>query len=531
MTQPEGPSSLDPMAMSARADAAAPPSFAVPPSSFAAPVITVRDSSPGDIPAMVALAREGQKAWGDLPISARVRALSKVKNRLLSRADEIAAVLQAETGKPLEEGLLAEVIPNADLVDYWTHTGQDLLAPSEISLDALSFPGKSGMVYREARGVIALITPWNFPVAIPLRSLLPALLAGNAVVFKPSEVTPRSGALVASLFDGLLPHGVLSVAQGAGDVGAALVAADVDLVVFTGSVRTGKRIALACAERLVPCSLELGGKDAAIVLADANLERAARGIVWGAFTNAGQNCASIERVYVESAIADRFLARVAELTRELRPGLDVGPLTTRAQRDIVVSHLKQAIAGGAEVLAGGLPEGDDLFVPPTVLRVHDERTPLIADETFGPVLPVMVVASADEGIARANDSRYGLTASLWTSHHAHGEALARKLRAGVVTINNHAFTGAIPSAPWTGVGESGHGITNGPHALSELTRPRLVLVDANRAKAELWWYPYTPALRQVAQAMAKLRGGAGFFGRIGALFSLLAAFPKRLLGG
>ena len=297
-------------------------------------------------------------------------------------------------------------------------------------------------------------------------------------------------------------------------------------------VRTGRRIAVACAERLVPCSLELGGKDAAIVLADANLERAAQGIVWGAFTNAGQNCGSIERVYVESAIAEPFLARVAELAKALRPGVDVGPLTTRAQLDVVRDHVTQAIEGGAEVLAGGLPaEGDGLFFPPTVLRMRDERTPLLQDETFGPVLPVFVVASADEGIARANDSRYGLSASLWTRHLALAEARARKLRAGVVTINNHAFTPAIPGAPWTGVGESGHGVTNGPHALAELTRPRLVLVDASGASRELWWYPYTPALRQVALAMAKLRGGAGFFGRIRAFFALLSAFPRRLLGG
>ena len=528
MAEPEGPSSLDPVALSlARPALEAPSPIGASPST-ALP----RVSSTADVEALVALARTAQRGWAGAPISARTRALAKVSRRILERAEEIAALVAEETGKPLEEALLAEVLPNADLLSYWLREGPELLEPTELSLDAISFPRKSATVHRDARGVIGLVTPWNYPVAIPLRTLIPALLAGNAVVFKPSEVTPRCGALVASLFDGLLPHGVLSVAHGGGDVGAALVGSALDLVVFTGSVRTGRKIAVACAERLVPCSLELGGKDAAIVLADADLERAAHGIVWGAFTNAGQNCGSIERVYVESAVAEPFLARVAALATSLRPGIDVGRLTTEAQLAVVRDHVERAIADGAEVLAGGLPSpADGLFFPPTVLRMRDERTPLLQDETFGPVLPVFVVASADEGIARANDSRYGLSASLWTRHLALAESRAQLLRVGVVTINNHAFTPAIPSAPWTGVGESGHGVTNGPHALAELTRPRLVLVDASRAKRELWWYPYTPALRTLALAMAKVRGGAGFFGRIGALFPLVSAFARRLLGG
>jgi acyl-CoA reductase-like NAD-dependent aldehyde dehydrogenase len=302
-------------------------------------------------------------------------------------------------------------------------------------------------------------------------------------------------------------------------------------VVFTGSVATGRKIAVACAERLIPTSLELGGKDAAIVLKDCNLERTARGLVWGAFTNAGQNCASIERVYVEKPIADTLVPRVVALAKELRPGVDTGVLTTERQCDIVRSQLAKAVDAGAEVLAGGPPEEGKLDFPPTVVKVTDEDTPLMQDETFGPILPIVVVGDEEEAIRRANASRFGLTTSVWTKRINHAHEIARRLKSGVVTINNHGFTGAVAAAPWTGTGESGTGITNSPHALAELTRVRFVLEDRSSAKSELWWYPYTPVLRTIVYAMAKMRGGAGIGGRIAAIFELLGALPKRLFGG
>lgn len=494
------------------------------------PLAEIEPTDPSAIAAMVDRARKAQIAWAETSIRDRAMLIEKVKRRLLGRAEEIAALVHRECGKPLEEAALAEVLPNADLIDYWTLSIEELLDETPIDLDPLSYPGKVGRVQKDPRGVIALITPWNYPVAIPLRTLVPALLAGNAVVFKPSEITPRSGALVASLFEGLLPVGVLSVAQGGADVGAALVEADVDLVAFTGSVATGRKIAVACAERLIPTSLELGGKDSAIVLGDCDLERAAHGVIWGAFTNAGQNCASIERVYVEKAIADRFTERVVALTRELRPGIDTAVITTARQAEIVRRHLTEAIACGAEVLSGGAPEEGSLAFPPTVVKVGREDTPLLQEETFGPILPIVVVESADEAIDRTNASRFALTTSLWTRRYNDVPAFARRLRSGVVTVNNHGFTAALPAAPWTGVGATGSGVTNSPHALSALTRPRFILEDRSRAKRELWWYPYTPALRTIAFAMARVRGGASFLGRLTAVFDLVAGFAKRLLG-
>lgn len=493
----------------------------------------VEATAAGDVAALVARAREAQGAWADTPLVQRIEAIFKVRDRILDRGDEIARLLRLEVGKPEAEGWLGEVIADADLVEYWCDAIEEALAPEEVSLDALTYPGKSGQIVRAARGVVGLITPWNFPFAIPLRTLVPALLAGNAVVFKPSEHSPRVGALVAKLFDGLLPQGVLTIVQGAGDVGRAVVGAGVDLVVFTGSVSTGKKIAAACAETLTPVSLELGGKDAAIVLADADLDRAAYGIVWGAFTNAGQNCAGIERVYVDKKVVAQFTQKVVELTKTLRLGDDVGAMTNEAQRAIVERHLELAVADGAKVLCGGQRGEGGLFFQPTVVEVspESEKTPLMDDETFGPILPIVAVDGASDALKRTNASRYALTTSIWSRKADKAAELAPLLRSGVVTINNHAFTAAIAAAPWTGTGETGYGVTNSKHALMELTRPRFVLIDRASARSELWWMPYTPSLLATARAMAVLRSGSkSILQKVAALFSLLANAPKRLMG-
>jgi acyl-CoA reductase-like NAD-dependent aldehyde dehydrogenase len=495
-------------------------------------------AAPANVPATVARARAAQAAWCALSADERIKRISPLKDRVLGRAAEIAALVHEEVGKPEVEALLGEVLPTADVVQYWSRTIVEMLDPEDVELDAIAYPGKEGTIQREARGVVAVIMPWNFPVALPLRTIVPALMAGNAVVFKPSEVTPRSGALVVDLFDGLVPAGVLGLVQGDGEVGAALCGADVDLVVFTGSVASGRKVAHACAERLVPCSLELGGKDAAIVLADADLERAASGVVWGAMMNAGQNCASVERVYVERAVGEAFTKRVCELVASLRMGVEVGPLATPAQRAIVARHVDAAKDAGAEVLVGGPPaegataDGGARQYPPTVVRIADDDTPLMRDETFGPVLPIALVDGPEEAIVRANRSRYGLTASIWTRDRKRARSVAAKLRAGVVTINNHGFTGALPNAPWSGVGETGWGITGSPLALEALTRPRLVLLDRGRARRDLWWFPYTPALTAVALALATLRNGAaGVVARAAALVRLVRAMLARLRGG
>ena len=481
-----------------------------------------------DVASVVKAAREAQASWAELSSERRARTLSKLKKAILERAEEIGKLIHDETGKPEAEALLGEVLASADVVSYWAEIAPEELEPMEAELDPLAYPKKRAMIYREPRGVIALVMPWNFPFALPLRTIVPALLAGNSVVLKPSEITPRTGRLIADLLKGIVPEGVFSVVQGGGDVGSALIEADVDFVVFTGSTATGKKVAHACAELLRPCVVELGGKDAAIVLKDANLERAANGILWGAMMNAGQNCGAVERVYAEKDIAEALAKKIAEAAKALRFKDDVGPLTTAAQRKVVERHLEAAKEAGAKVLAGG--EGiDEQGFQPTVVTMDADDNPLIADETFGPIVPITAVADVEEAIKRANASRYGLTASLWTNDIRAAEKLAPRLRAGVVTINNHSFTGAIPSLPWGGVGESGWGFTGTPLALDHLTRPLAVVVDRNRAPRETWWYPYTPTLKLLALTFAALRGGAsGIGGRIGAFFRLLGLLPKRM---
>jgi acyl-CoA reductase-like NAD-dependent aldehyde dehydrogenase len=490
------------------------------------PSTSVSFVTPEEVAPLVARARAAQPGWNALTVEQRVRLLAPLKERVLDRAEAIGAEVHRETGKPEVEAMLSEVLPTADVVDYWSRCIEELLASVEVELDKTSYPGKAGWTFREPRGTIGLITPWNYPVALPLRTLVPALLAGNTVVWKPSEVAPGSGRLVEELFTGLVPDGVFLVAHGGGDVGQALAEADVDLIVFVGGVETGKRVARACAERVSPCSLELGGKDAAIVLADANLERAANGIVWGALTNAGQNCGAVERVYVEAKIADAFVERVKAEVAALRPGIELGPMTTERQREMVARQVASEEAAGGKIVAGGATR--ERYIPPIVVRVESDTSSLMQEETFGPVIPIAAVADVEEAIRRANDSKYGLTASIWTKDTTRAEALAHRLRVGVVTINNHSFTGALPGAPWGGPKNTGSGVTGSPFALETLTRPRFVLTDTNSAKRELWWYPYTPALRQVAVSMAKMRSrSTGIFGRIGAFFALASAFLKR----
>lgn len=482
-----------------------------------------------DVADKVARARAAQVGWADKSVEDRVRALAPFKKRILQNAERIAKLVHEEVGKPEVEALLGEVLPSADVVAWWSEQIPELLEPVEAELDPLAYGGKTAWTRREPRGVVALIQPWNFPFALPLRTMVPALLAGNAVVFKPSEVSPKCGELIVELLKGLVPDDLVVLAAGDGKVGAELCAADVDCVVFTGSVTTGKKVAHACADRLIPCALELGGKDAAIVLSDCDLERTANGIVWGGLLNAGQNCASIERVYVEKSIADDFTKKVVAKVKALSER-DVGPLSTAAQKAVVERHVADAKDKGAEVLCGGEPGEGNAFEP-TVVSVSDDDSALMKDETFGPVLPIRVVASADEAVKLANASRYGLTASIWSKDVTRAEKLGRRLRAGVVTVNNHGFTGALPQAPWSGVGETGWGITSSPHSLDTLTHPRFVLVDRSRAKKELWWYPYTPTLRAIALAMAKLRGGARSIGEtISALFTVLGSMPRRLSG-
>lgn len=494
-----------------------------------APLDEILETPIEDVASIVEAARAAQRGWAEESIVERIRTLARAKRSLLGAHEAIGALLRAECGKPVAEAIFSELVPTADVFDYWLASIEELVAPVEVELSRVAYPGKAARSYRGPRGVVGLVTPWNYPVAIPLRTIVPALLAGNAVVWKPSEHTSRVAKILAAAFAKHLPEHVLSVVVGGAAQGEALVASKLDAVVFTGGTSTGKKVLRACAETITLASVELGGKDAAVVLADARLERAAKGVVWGALTNAGQNCASIERVYVVEKVAARFIDAVLAEVAALAPDRDVGPLTTRAQAVHVRAQIAEALERGAKLLTPPLAEtNDERELAPVVLRIEDEDVGILTEETFGPVLPIVVVATEEEAFERVRRSRFALTTSIWTTAIDRLGPLVASLPTPIVTFNAHGLSGAMPEAPWSGARDSGFGVTNGPASLHCLTVPRFVLEDRSRG-AEVYWYPYSKNLQEIAVAMVEVRGGASFFGRIAALFSLVGAFVRRAL--
>ncbi|MBV9945372.1 MAG: aldehyde dehydrogenase family protein, partial [Myxococcales bacterium] len=325
-----------------------------------------------------------------------------------------------------------------------------------------------------------------------------------------SEFSPRTSAWFVERLAAALPEGLVQVVQGDGGVGAALIDAGIDACVFTGSPETGRAVRVRCAERGIACSAEMGGKDAAIVLADCDLERTAAGITQWALSNVGQACGAIEIAYVDESIADTLVAALRDAWLRLRVGGDphaeIGPIANRQQFEIVASQVEDARAKGAVVVCGGAPTGEGLFYPPTLLDRCDERMHVVRDETFGPVLAVVRVGGAAEAVRRVNASRYGLGASIWTRDLARARRLAERLQVGVVTINNHSFSGAIPALPWSGTRDTGLGIANSAHALSTFVRPRATIVDHARFP-DLYWMPYDEALLRLGETIADLQVG------------------------
>jgi acyl-CoA reductase-like NAD-dependent aldehyde dehydrogenase len=467
--------------------------------------------------------------WSARGFRERGRILLRVRERMVEQAEEIAALIEREQGKPAAEAHLVELFPAAELLKHLARQAEDLLRDDPLEAQVLLFAHKESRLVYEPLGVILAITPWNYPFSISLSSVATALVAGNTVVLKPAPATTLVGLRVAELFKGAgLPEGALNVVACDDAVGAGMVRDPrVAKIVFTGSVATGRKVMEAAAANLTPVVLELGGKDAAVVCRDADLDRTARGVVWGAFFNAGQTCASVERVYVERPVAEPFLARVVEETRRLRMGdpatadVEVGPLTLERQRRLVEEHVADAVARGARVLTGGqaLP-GPGWFYAPTVLAGVDHTMRIMREETFGPVLPVMVVDDLDQAVRLANQSDYGLTASAWTRDPETARRLQRELRAGVVTVNDCASSYGEPSAPWGGLKHSGHGRTHGLAGLREMVHVKYVTRDRS-SRPLLWWFPYDADLRQLGLASLKGLHGAGLRTRLANLARLV----------
>ncbi len=487
----------------------------------------VKASTPDEVKAAVAAARSAQLAWGALPVFARAEKIKALGQAVLAKADEVAQVMSSETGRSVVECKASELTSLAPYVDTAIAIAKQVLKPSKVRLSALDFPGKKGVTEPVPRGVIGIIAPWNYPLGNFWKSLFPALLSGNGVVLKPSEHTPRTGAFLARVCAEVLPAGLVGLVQGAGEVGQALVDS-ADAIVFTGSVPSGKRVAARAAERLIPTSLELGGKDAALVLADCDLDRTAIGVAQWAMHNCGQNCAAIERVYVEEAIADRFVEVLTKVVSKLRVSTgndesDLGPLQNEAQLGLVEKHVAQAKAAGAKVTTGGARVGPGLGYQPTVIDRCTEDMEVVRDETFGPVIAVVRVKDAEDGLERANDSRYGLNGSVWTSDLERGAALLRRMEIGVGYVNNHGFAGILADVPWTGVKDTGPGVAASAHSYGVFTRPRTVIIDSSK-NPDPWWIPANADLGAFADALiARGRGGG-----LGVLLKLGGLAKKRV---
>lgn len=471
-------------------------------------------------------ARAAQYEWSLKPLAERAGALTRAAREMLRRRREIIDLANEEMGKGPIEGLWNEALGPLDSVRGWVRIVEHETRRQRVFLNPLSFPRKTAHVDLVARGVIGVIAPWNYPVAGLYRSVFPALLTGNGLVLKPSEYTPRSSAWLVESLARELPDGLAQVVQGGGAVGAALIDAGIDACVFTGSPASGRSVRIRCAERGIPSSIEMGGKDPAIVLSDCDIRRTVAGITHWALSNAGQACGAIEVAYVDEAIADAFVTAMAQAWGRLRVGsqafADVGPLANRKQFDLVSSHVEDARARGAVVVCGGAPIEGSLVYPPTLIDKCTDRMKVVRDETFGPVLAIVRVTGAADAVRRTNEGRYGLGASIWSENVARAERLAGRLDVGVVTINNHAFSGAIPALPWSGTRETGFGVANGAHALATFVRPRATVID--RAKApELFWMPYDETLAKVGDLLADLQ-----VGRFGGVWRLPLAIRKRL---
>ncbi|MGZ4163206.1 MAG: aldehyde dehydrogenase family protein, partial [Tumebacillaceae bacterium] len=422
----------------------------------------VYDATPEQIQEAMQRARQASVQWQRTPLAERLRLMRLLREYLVDHAESISQDIARSTGKVAIEALIHEVFTVADAIHFYEKNAANFLKNTPVKTPLVFIGNHSYMEYKPL-GTVAIIAPWNFPFQLSMIPVISALIAGNCVLLKPSEVTPLVGTLIEDIFNALpFPAGVMQVLHGGRHVGQGLVDAKPDKIFFTGSVATGKKIMAEAAKHLIPVELELGGKDPMIVFADSDLDRAASAAVWGAFTNAGQVCMSVERVYVEQSVYDAFVQKVRDKTAALRMGVDFGSMTFTPQLQLVQAHLLDAVEKGAHVECGGHPLQDGtLYFAPTVLTGVNHSMQIMRDETFGPVMPIMPFQTEAEAVALANDSEYGLNASVWSHDLQKAKRVTAQLISGNVCINEVISTVANPNLPFGGVKQSGMGRYHG----------------------------------------------------------------------
>jgi acyl-CoA reductase-like NAD-dependent aldehyde dehydrogenase len=491
--------------------------------------IPVENPATGEVIAHVAdlsaervaeLARRGRAAqpgWQAIGFDGRVRVIRRMQRWVMDNAGRIVATIVGETGKTYEDAYMAEINYAGGAIDFWAKNAASFLADEPIRASTLAVRGKKMVVRYEPLGLIGVIGPWNYPLTNSFGDCLPAMLAGNSVILKPSEVTPLTSLLLAEgLKESGLPDGVFQVATGRGATGAALVD-EVDMIMFTGSTETGKKVMARAARTLTPVALELGGKDPMIVLSDADLERAANLAVYYSMFNGGQTCISIERVYVEEPVYDEFVQKVVSKVGALRQGPSTGPATAEIgamtfpkQLEIVEEHVRDALAKGAHALTGGRRRaGKGLFYEPTVLVDVDHSMKAMTEETFGPTLPIMKVADAEEALALANDSPYGLGAAILSRDRARAEQLARRMQAGAVCINDALLNYVAVELPMGGWKASGLGTRHGAAGIRKFCKQQSLFISRVHLKRDPYMFPYKPTVSKLLFRGLRLVYGRG----------------------
>ena len=468
-------------------------------------------TSAEDTASAVARSREAFKHWKQTPFAERKRLVMAAREVILAEIDEIAHLISSESGKPFGEAIAFEIAPVLDLMQHFARNSERMLRPAKIDIGLFKLLGRSSQIVYHPLGVVGIIPAWNYPFSIPLGEAVMALMAGNTVIIKPSELTPFTGLKIGEIFEKAgFPKDAVQVISGDGTTGAALVEAVPDKIMFTGSVATGKRIAAAAAKNLTSVVLELGGKDPMIVFEDANLELAARAAVWGAFCNSGQNCAAVERLYVQESVAEALTQKIIEKTLELKQDTgdkettSIGAMSSERQLRIVEDHVDDFRSAGAKIETGGRrnPDLEGLFYEPTVItNVHNDMRAM-REETFGPTLPIATFTTEDEAVRLANDTEFGLTASVWTRDHAKGRRVAERIEAGTVCINEHLYTHGIGQTPWGGFKNSGRGRTHGREGLMELVQGQHIHTNHVAILPDAWWLPYSPTAVETFRGFA-----------------------------
>lgn len=488
-------------------------------------------TDPTEVEAIVKTAKDAQVHWQEIGINKRINELKIIRDNLFSKYAEIAQLISDENGKPFAEAISSEIIPTLSVFDYYLAKSKKYLRPQKVRIKLPVMIHKKSWIEFEPWGVVGIISPWNYPLLLPMGQIIPALIAGNSVVFKPSEFTPLVGSWIEKLFnESNLLKNVFNVIYGEAQVGQSLVNSKIDKLFFTGSTNVGKIISKNAADKLLPISLELGGKDPILVLKDADLDRTAQGIAWGALTNSGQTCVSVERVYVHESVHDELIHKLIGPVSRLKlyngsEYYDLSALKTEQQANKVKEHIQDAVRKGAKIIFGGRQIDENKFEPTILTDVNHDML-VMKEETFGPIIAIKKVSDDNEAIKFANDSDYGLSASVWTKDISHGREVARKIKSGSVLINDCISYFGTSEAVVGGIKLSGTGRVHGRSGLMEMVYEKYYNSDSFTWQKKFWWFPYGNKATENMKFALTFLYGRNVFKRLMAGIKILPALFK-----